>query len=346
MRINLETLMKIAKETSERRARTDRDLLAVYLHGSLLEGDPLLGGTTDIDLVFIHFDEVLTPREIQRLTDEVHLDIAHHARREYHQARSLRLHPWIGPTLFAGKVLYDPQHFLDFTQASVRSQFNRPDYVLGRAYSQAKHARQMWLSLHEQSDEPGWDEVELYLRAVGHVANAVASLSGAPLTERRLLLKFPARAEAVAKPGLYAGLLGLLGGSNVDGATLQSWLSLWEEAYRSVPVMNAPARLHPERRLYYQRAMEKILESERPQNILWTLLNTWTQAIGLMPADAKERQAWQEIVQHLGLWGEEFRQRVNALDAYLDNVEEVLEQWGRHKGVEYPPEQLIRSPWL
>ncbi len=341
MRINLETLLQIAKETTERRVRTERDVLAVYLHGSLLEGDPLLGGTTDIDLVFIHYDEVATSREIERLTDEVHLDIAHHLRKDYHQARSLRLHPWLGPTLVGCKVLYDPQHFLDFTQASVRSQFHRADYVLGRAYNQVRHARQMWIALHETPHEVRWEEVELYLRAVAHAANAIASLSGPPLTERRFLLQYPKRAEAIAKPRLYVGLLGLLGAPQSDSQALRSWLSAWEDAYRSLPVSMAPVRLHPHRLLYYKRAMEKILDGERPQDILWTMLNTWTQAVGLISAEAQARQTWQEVMQALGLWGEAFHQRVAALDAYLDSVEEILESWASERGAEYPPTQTL-----
>jgi hypothetical protein len=195
MRITPESLLKIARDTVARRTRSDRNLLSVYLHGSLLETDPLLGGTTDIDLVFIHDDSPLVAREIQPLTDEIHLDIAHHARSTYRHGRDLRQHAWLGPTVFSCKVLYDPQHFMDFTQASVRGQFNRAENVLGRARRQAEHARQIWLDLHNQAGEPGLEQVALYLRAVEHAGNAVASLNGPPLTERRFLMRFPGRVE-------------------------------------------------------------------------------------------------------------------------------------------------------
>jgi hypothetical protein len=40
MRITRQVLYKIAEDTVAQRARTDRDLLSIYLQGSLLESDP------------------------------------------------------------------------------------------------------------------------------------------------------------------------------------------------------------------------------------------------------------------------------------------------------------------
>ncbi|HJW89871.1 MAG TPA: hypothetical protein VJ436_04435 [Anaerolineales bacterium] len=334
MRITPETLLKIARDTVSRRTRSDRDLLSVYLHGSLLDADPFLGGAADIDLVFVHNESVLVNREIERLTDEIHLDIAHHDRRDYRRARDLRLHPWLGPTIFRSRILYDPQHFMDFTQATVRGQFNRPDYILGRARSQAEHARQMWISLHSLHSPPGVQEVALYLRSVEHAANAVAGLSGPPLTERRFLLHFPARAQAIGRPGLYPGLLGLLGAPRALEEVLRGWLPAWESAYQDLPREQAPLRLHIHRRLYYLNAFNKILNSERPQDLLWPLLHTWTQAALLLPAESAHVLAWQAALEQLGLLSEAFAERVAALDAYLDTVEETLEEWARANGAE------------
>jgi len=38
----------------------------------------------------------------------------------------------------------------------------------------------------------------------------------------------------------------------------------------------------------------------------------------------------------LGLLGEAFREKIEALDAYLDLVEELLESWGRENGIRPP----------
>jgi len=332
MRITREVLLKLARDTVSRRVSEERDLLAIYLCGSLLEEEFLLGGATDIDLVFVHADKVASPREISRLVDEVHLDIAHHEDREYRQTRRLRVHPWLGPALNGCTVMYDPQHFMDFTQASVRGQFDRPDYVLQRSRKQMEKARQIWFSYQSETAEMGPQAVTGYLRAVAHAANTVASLSGPPLTERRFLLNFPARAEAVGRPGLHAGLLGLLGAPNVDPQLLGSWIPLWDEAYQAISPQLAPPRLHPDRRLYYLDAFEALVNGLQPEEVLFPMLRTWTMAVGLLPADSPSRTAWRQATVRLGIGGGAFHERVAALDAYLDLIEETLEVWARQNG--------------
>src|SRR5512143_1211564 len=99
MRINRETLLNLASDTVARHAREDRGILSAYLCGSLLGEDYLLGGAADIDLVFIHMDAFPQAREIVRLTDEIHLDIAHLSQKDFREPRRLRLHPWLGPAI-------------------------------------------------------------------------------------------------------------------------------------------------------------------------------------------------------------------------------------------------------
>jgi hypothetical protein len=333
MRITLEMLNKVARDTVAQRTRASRDILAIYLHGSLLSGEPLLGGTTDIDLFFVHNDEVPETREIVRMTDEIHLDIAHHSRRAYRQARDLRLHPWMGPTIYGCKILYDPQHVMDFIQASVGGQFNTPDNIMARARGQAEEARRIWLAFQMEHPEPGIVESAQYIWAVECAANAIASLSGSPLSERRFLLAFPERAEAVGHRGLYNGLLGLLGGPTVEPDILHGWLPQWRAAFEAIPREKAPPRLRPFRLNYYLRAFEAMLSSEAPLTLLWPLVNTWTQAARLLPGDTPAYTGWHNAAQHLGLLGEAFYERVAALDAYLDQVEETLDAWAQKNGV-------------
>ena len=322
--------MKIANDTVSRRAGDDRGIISAYLCGSLLGDDYLLGGTTDIDLTFIHVDTVPEEREIVRLTDEIHLDIAHYSQRDFHQTRKLRTHPWLGPTIFGCNTLYDPQHFMDFTQASVRGQYHRSDYVLERAQGQAESARQIWMSFYTATpDEPGPREVVTYLRAAWNAANAVASLSGPPLTERRMLLKFPERAEAVNRPGLYPGLLGLLGAPSVDSGTIEEWLPAWQATYEAIPAEVVLPRLHSDRKVYYMRALKAILDGDQPLAVLWPLLQTWTRAAEVLATEDDAQGAWREACLQLGLLGRGFAERVEALDAYLDMVEETLDEWGR-----------------
>lgn len=333
MRITPEILRKIARDSVAQRTRSDRDLLAVYLVGSLLEDDPLIGGTTDIDLFFIHNDDIQQAREIVRLTEEVHLDITHHSRYLYHQPRELRLHPWMGSTIYGCKILYDPRHFMDFTMASVCGQFYQPDNILKRAQPQAEDARQTWLSFQLEPREPTPVDLAHYLTAVENSANAIACLSGSPLPERRLLLQFTERAQAAGHGGMYKGLLGLLGAPRVDAEVVRAWIPQWRGAILSLPQGNAFPRLHPHRMAYYQRAFDSILSGPDPMAVLWPLLHTWILAIQALPEDAPAVRDWQEAMGQLGLLGSDFSERVAALDAFLDTVEETLENWAQANGV-------------
>lgn len=333
MRLTRENMNKIIRDTVSRRTRADRGLVAIYLHGSQLKDDFLLGGTTDIDLFIIHGDETPVDREIVSLSDEVHLDIAHHHQRNYRNTRELRLHPWQGPTIKDGKVLYDPYHFMDFTQASVRGQYERPEYAIERSRKQFDSARQIWQSLDNPSLSVGAKEVLLYLRALGNGVQSLIGLFGPPLTERRFLVNLPTRLAEAGRPGLYAGLLGLLGASKVDPEQLRKWVPLWQEAYLSLPADASPVRLHPARLCYYQNAFLALLASDQPQTAIWPLLSTWTLAIDQLGEGSSAWKEWYACLEQLQIIGEPFSARVDGLDAYLDMIEEAIENWANANGV-------------
>ncbi|HIE56625.1 MAG TPA: hypothetical protein EYP88_00125 [Anaerolineales bacterium] len=328
MQLTSEILQKFTAAAVEQLLTEYPGLLAIYQCGStLLPESPLLGGTTDIDLVLIHARQPLAQREIRALTTELHLDIAHHPQDWYLKGRELRVHPWMGPTLNDAKPLHDPRHFLDFTQASVRGMFHRADFTIQRARALLDKARQTWMNLVTGSAAPTPATLFRYLKAIENAANAVALLSGAPLTERRLLLAFPGRAEAAGQPQLSIALLGLLGAPRLETEQLQKWLLLWDETLAALPETARSARLHPARRLYYLQAIEAILGSETPQAALWPLLITWTRAANALPDGSPALQPWQEAVETLGLLPEDFGDRLTALDAFLDRVTEIVDQW-------------------
>ncbi len=334
MRITRDMLFKIAQDTVAERTKKDPAIIAAFLVGTVLEGEPLLGGTTDIDIVFV-YSSVSQYREIIRLTEEVHLDILHRAKSQFEPARELRLEPWVGTTIYACKPLYDPEHFLDFIQATVRGLFHHPDNVMGRAASLLESARNTWLRFHNQSPEHGPEQVQEFLLALENVANAIACLSGPPLTERRFLQHFPASAEEAGHPGLYPGLMGLLGGAALDADDIESWLPHWEEVYDAAGELTTPpVQLHPHRRAYYLRAFNELLTGEKPQVALWPLLRTWTMAVDLLSPDGLHLTPWQRVFEQLNLTGEGFEKRLAGLDAYLDLVEEIFEKWSQGSGIE------------
>jgi len=365
MRITRDNLIRLAQETAAQRARADRGIVCIYAVGSLLSADPLLGGTTDIDLVCVHDRQPDQPREIVRLSSDVHLDIAHHPQSLYRYPRQLRQDPWIGSSLYSGPLLlHDTQHWFDFTQASVKAQFWQADNVNARSRQLLSQARQGWVSLDAiglagsvaggvaGGDATGlaWkasfstQQVSAYLQALEHAANAVACLNGEPMTERRFLPLFRERSQAAGNPGLSIGLAGLAGASLVDGETIHSWLQSWQQAFKkSGSLPGAPARLHPSRLGYYERAIEAFLSADRPaashpQDALWPLLRTWTRAVELISEaypleDGDELTAWNQACAHLQLDPPHFPDRLKGLDSFLDSIEELLEKWAQENGV-------------
>lgn len=337
MRITRESLLKAARDNADLLARQDRSILTIFLTGSLLGEEPLIGGVTDIDLFVIHHTQPLDERELVRLTDEVLLDITHQPQSLYQQPRLLRVDPWLGPAIYANPVLlHDTQHWFEFVSASERSQFTRADYALQRARPFAESARQAWLALREPAG-PATKPVETlhaYLLAVESAANAVASLTAGPLPLRRLLLAFPERAAAVGMPDLYGHLLGLLGAGLAGADAVRGWIPAWTAAFDAAGALpGVSLRLHPYRKPYYERAFEALAAGEHPHTALWPLLFTWTLALRSLKDDRSHQAAWLEACQQLGLDPESREHSLAALDSFLDQVEETLDRWAAENGL-------------
>jgi len=325
MRLTRETLLRIARETVQKRSLAEPGLVAAYLTGSLLTEDPFLGNATDIDLVFVHAAEPAVRRELLPLTAEVHLDLRHNPRGEYDKPKQLRVHPWLGPELYDPLPLYVSQHFFEFVQAGVRDKFHEPANVLARANRDLENARQIWSGL-QATQGSGPERLRDYLRSASRAANAVALLSGSPLSERRFLLQFPGRAEAAGRPELAAGLLGLLGAAQADAGLLAGLLPDWEQGFVAAAGRpGADVRLDPSRLGYYKPALQVLLTGDLPQTALWPLLWTWTLAAAALPPAAQA--GWRSACERLGLGREGFPERLQALDAFLDGVEELLESY-------------------
>jgi hypothetical protein len=216
----------------------------------------------------------------------------------------------------------------------VRGQFDMPENVLARAKIQAKQARQIWTDLQLNPPPSEASALAKYLDSLERTANAIVSLNGHPLTERRFLARFPYYAEAAGVSGLAVGMVGLLGGLSLEKRILMSWMSAWEMAYKAVNTFpDVPIQLHPHRLVYYRAALEAWINCPQPSYALWPLLRTWTMIVCMLGNDNYHYEAWQHVSRYLGLIEENFEQRLSALDAYLDTIEEVLEDWGRAHGI-------------
>jgi hypothetical protein len=333
MRITREMLLKTARQQAEQLVYRDRQIISIYLTGSLLDEAPLLWCTTDIDLFVIHSGTPMLEREIISISGDIHLDIAHLSMNIFRHPREKRIDPWLGPFLCQSALcLHDTQHWFEFTQAGVCAQYKNPEFVLQRARPLAEAARQTWIDLNSGNFAPG-SYISHYLKSLELAANSVASLSGSPLTERRFLMNFPARAQAVDRPGLAAGLVDLLMSQPISNENWNDWMENWQIAYAAVGKQPGyPARLDPCRRNYFEQAMG-ILRDEYPEAALWILLRTWTQAVTNLPEDHMARKSWLAALEMLDLGVDHLEERLNALDTYLDAIEETLENWAHKYGL-------------
>ena len=336
MRVTRESLIRIAKETAQERAYNDRDIIAAYLTGSLVsDTDPMLGGTTDIDIIFVHAEEPKRRREFVKLTPDFHLDISHRAKAEFKRPRELRLDPWLGWEMYDPMLLYEREKFFEFIQAGLRAgfEFNAPAPALQRSRLLLSHGRGIWRDLLETDDPLTPQDVAQYMKSIYHAVNAVAELSGPPLQERRLLLEFPPRAETAQRPGMNAALFGLLGASHLDPAFINDWIPEWRLAFEAAAESSrVDPRIHPARLNYYEKAIRSMLAGESPRAALWPLLQTWTLAVDVLPDHAVD--AWRAACEQLKLTSAGFEDHVSGLDQYLDEVEILLDELATQYGLE------------
>jgi predicted nucleotidyltransferase len=337
MRVTRESLIRIARETAQQRVFNDRGIIAAYLSGSLAsdEVDPLLGGTTDIDVIFVHADEPIQRREFIKLTPDFHVDINHRARAEFKKPRELRVDPWLGWEMYDPMLLFEREKFFEFIQAGLRAgfEFNAPAPALHRSRLLLAQARQLWRDLLAVGDVVTPKDVNQYMQSLYHAVNAVAELSGPPLQERRLLLEFAARAETAQRPDMSAALIGLLGASALDASVINEWLPQWKLAFESaMQTVDVDPRIHPSRINYYEKAMQSILAGENPRAALWPLLQTWTLAVDVLPNFAQDD--WRAACSQLGFTSEGIEEHANGLDHFLDEVEVLLDELTAQYGLE------------
>ena len=337
MRVTRESLVRIAKETALERSHNDRTITAAYLTGSVAaEGDPMLGGTTDIDLVFVHVTLEAPPREIIKLTPDFHLDVRHRTKSEFKSPRELRADPVLGYEMYDPMLLWQSEKFFEFVQAGLRAgfEFHAPGLVLTRCRKLLAEARSSWLQLsaiQAKDVQPG--DVAKFLQALSCAANAIAELNGGPLAERRFLLMFPGRAEAAERPEFTEVLFSLLGADRIDASVLTSWLPAWGADFLSAAqAAGVDSDIHAARFNYYEKGIRSLLEGDAPLTAAWPLIRTW--ALACSALEPGQSGSWQNASRELGLIGDGLLGRVDELDKYLDGIEIRLDEVAEANGVE------------
>lgn len=325
MRITLEKLVDLARSEAQRRG-TFEDVISAYGIGTVASGDPVFGGTADVDLILIHENRPGRRREIVPLSAEVHLDITHHSTAMYARPRRLRTQPWLGSSMCEPLFLYDPDHFFEWAQASVRGQFHRADHVYARASNFLARARRLKADLDASSDT--W--LTCYLQTTLEGANAAACIAGFPAGGRRLALTLESRLKSLNLSERFSDFNFLIGADQIDGWSIAEQLSAWAQTFDAAAELDAKPELHPVRRDYYLQAFQTLIDQERAQAILWPLLRTWSLAASEVEATGRhlpKEDVWQATLQQMRLAPAHRSGRELALEAFLDHIEEFVERW-------------------
>lgn len=321
MRITRERLLALALTETERRAEQG-EVISGYVTGSLAGGDPLLGGSGDVDLILIHETDPAIEREFVPLSSQVHLDIAHRPRSFYRQPRKLRRHPWYGPEICEPAFLYDPTHFFEWAQAAVRGQFYRPDFIHARAQAFLRRARRY---AAEGRSEPRW--LRSYLHGLLETANAAASLSGTPAAGRQVGAQLAAKLGELGHSELFQRFQELLGADQLQPRILPDWVAAWARAYdEALAQAGSASGLAAERRNYYLAGFQAMVEDGRGSLILWPLLSSWEQVAHVNGA------GWDYLLEQLRLSDRFADHRLDALERLQDEVEDQLERWSERVG--------------
>jgi hypothetical protein len=329
MRITRDALVKIAKDTTEKTLAPNRNVTAVFLVGSMLSADPFMGGTTDVDLLVIYNGEPPDAHQIIKLSNEFHIDICYESASLYAQPRELRGDPWRGYAMWNPTLLHQKGRFFEYTQSSLRAQFDDPANKLKRAYAFSAPAREAWSGM--QFDPENVNPLHL-LNAAANAANAVAVLSGEPLTERRLLAGFPARAQAIGNPDFIRALLEVFG-RQMNIELVREWLPAWEDAFSTAGLAPLDLSIHTARLGYYKSAITTLLESDFPLAAIWPMIFTWAKAAEAGNFTSEHHRVWMRVLALLGLDSVGMPERVDALDRYLDTLEETLEKIAAENGL-------------
>lgn len=329
MRITRNTLLKLAQDFTQKRLVPDRSVTAVFLVGSLRPEDAPLPPVLDIDLLVIYNGEPPRGREIVKLSNEIHLDVAYENVKNYAQPRELRGDPWRGWQMWDPHLLHQKGHFFEYTQSIVRAQFDDPENVLKRSRAFSVPAREAWneMIFNLQAASP-----LNILTAAGNAANALAALTGPPLPERSLLSGFPARAQAAGLPEMTGKLLPVIT-SSLNVNLVHAALPQWEACFLSAAQAPLDLRIHPARLAYYKAAIESQLEGEMPAAAFWPLLHTWALSIQSGMTSPQGEAAWQDFLTQIGLDSARMEERLAALDAFLDTLEETLERITSESGL-------------
>ena len=345
MLITKDLLIQLTKDYLNRLLRQNKDIVAAYLTGSMLLDEPLLGGSTDIDLVIVHKEEPAVEREIRRVKSNISFDIVHHHQSLYTFHRRMRQDAWLGAALRNhDAIMYDTDHWLEYIQAGVDSQYDSPENTHARALKFSDDARRYWFELDDDDETPFSEWLNVFFKAVGSASNAIAALSGPGLTQRRFMLEFPARAEAVDQLPMVGDLARLIGNDQMSPELYEKWRPIWEKYLeRCGESDDCPPNLHKARKAYFLDCCDALVESGKLHGVLWPMVETWRQIDHCLEdvafedacdqCDSSATQQWHAFAKDIGFSPENKEDKARQLGAFIEKVNVILDDWKREYGL-------------
>lgn len=333
MRLTRERLLNLTNSYLTKIIRKDPNVVCIYLTGSMLQEDPFINGTTDVDLVIVHNHARDIPRQIVPVTEEATLDIQFFQQAYYTPQRKIRLDPWVGPALcFDPHLLYGKGHWFEFTQAAIEAGFFRPENVLVRSRAFFAKAYESYRELTTNRSITPARYLLNYLRTIENICNSIASLSAHPLTDRRIIKDFKGVSEAVALENLVPLLNELFISENdlhpYYDYFAKSWAYYLEQFGKSDLAKQLP-KYHAFRFKYYADAVEHYWE-DHILSALWIMIKTWSVVVEWCGLHGN--QHFDSFLNAVQIGPNFAAERENQLLAFLDQADEGIEKWGSENG--------------
>ena len=146
-------------------------------------------------------------------------------------------------------------------------------------------------------------------------------------------MTFREQVESLGVPDLYSDLTGLLGCSEENTGNLSSWVDQFSHDFESLQdLSDLPVHLSSCRFAYYIDALQAFVQSGDEKIALWPLLQVWLDIQLLAERPSPDPQSWETCLSELHLTAADSSQKADALDAFLDTVEVVIETWSNKYG--------------
>lgn len=333
MRLTRERLLNLTNSYLTKMVRRNPNVVCIYLTGSMLQEDPFINGTTDVDLVVVHNRPEDLPRKIVPITDEATLDIHYFQQSYFNPMRKIRKDPWLGSGMCFDPIqLYGKGHWFEFTQASIESAFFQPEYVLHRSRVFFAQAYESWRALRFDKSMSEARYILNYLRTIESICNSVAALSQHPLTDRRILKDFKAACDAVEIPDVVPLMNQLLIGETDPKPYFEYFSAPWKyylEFFGNSELVNSIPKYHIYRLKYYTAAVETYWE-EHLISALWIMLKTWSVTVEWLNLHGNEY--YTTLLRTIEIGRAFSAQREEQLGKFIDAVDVAIEKWGDEHG--------------